>query len=540
MSSSLGLYVEKNLIKYAKVSKDHDELKVEALGTKFYEDIDEAIKQVVSETFSHNIPISINLSDEVYNYFDVSNLLNKNELKLEIEKHFEGFCKSKKKTSEDYETRYSISQDEKNNTLKVMHVGVLKKSLANILDAMKEYKLSTITPIGTSIANIISTNPNENILIVNIEEETEVTSIVNKKINDVKRIKEGSANVLKKIAGKENSYSKAYEICKNSTIYTMEGRELPDDENEYMDVIIPTLYKIVTDLQKYITDSKINYDKIYITGTLSVVNNIDLYFQEFFPLEKCEILRPYFIKDIVKVNIKDYIEVNSAIALAMQDLGFGIKEINFKKQSFSMQIPDLLKKDNIKEKKTSKKVHSNKIDFNMSGNLDKTERWLLRGAGLIAIIIIVYSFFSMYLNGRITKKIQEAEDSISYTESQISLADEDIKLINEKSSDYEEMKNNLSNYSSDYINRMDLKGAIPNLLISVMNIIPEDVQVTEIENTIENNNRHIVIKVQSEYYDELGYFKLKLKEDGILTNVVSTQGENQGDVVKMVIEGDLP
>ena len=64
MPSCLGLYVETNLIKYAKVTKDKDLIKVEAFGVKFYDKIGEAIEQIVSETFSYKAPISINLSDE--------------------------------------------------------------------------------------------------------------------------------------------------------------------------------------------------------------------------------------------------------------------------------------------------------------------------------------------------------------------------------------------------------------------------------------------------------------------------------------------
>ena len=73
-----------------------------------------------------------------------------------------------------------------------------------------------------------------------------------------------------------------------------------------------------------------------------------------------------------------------------------------------------------------------------------------------------------------------------------------------------------------------------------MSVIPQDVQITEINNTTDNEGRHIVIRAQSYYYDELGYFKAKLSEDGILTNVVSTQGEKQDNFVRIVIEGDLP
>ena len=62
MTSCLGLYIENNVIKYAKVTKDRELLKIESFGIKFYEKIGEALNQIVSETFSYNIPISINIS----------------------------------------------------------------------------------------------------------------------------------------------------------------------------------------------------------------------------------------------------------------------------------------------------------------------------------------------------------------------------------------------------------------------------------------------------------------------------------------------
>ncbi len=546
MSSSLGLCIEKNLIKYAKVTKNRDELKVDAFGIKFYEDVKVAIKQVISETLSENIPISINLTNEVYNYFNVSTLLNKNDLKAEIEKNFDNYCEKKKISSADYESRYSMYKEDGKDTFKVMHVSALKSDINNVLDNVETGKVSSITPIGTSIANIILTKPNENVIVVNMDDETIITSIINQKVNDVKKIKQGPTNILKKIAGKENSYSKAYEICKNSTIYTMEGKETIDEGNEYMGFIIPTLYKVVTDLQKYIAKSKVVYDKIYITGTLSVVNNIDLYFQEFFQVEKCEILKPFFIKDRAKINIKDYIEVNSALALALQDLGYGMQEINFQKQTFSMPIPDILKKEPSKEnvnnekssskpKKTPKKVQ---VDMDMSGKLEKSEKWMLRGAGLIIAIVIVYSIFSFYIYGRINNKLQEAQDSIDYSDSQIAMASSDINEINAKATEYNEMIDDLNNVNKKIETNLDSKGQIPNLLTNIMSIIPKNVQITAIENTEDNDGKHIIIKAQSEYYDELGYFKVKLKEEGILTNVVSSQ-DTTDSFVEMVIEGDL-
>ena len=38
MQNCLGIYIENNLIKYAKVSKDKEDLKIETYGIKFFDD----------------------------------------------------------------------------------------------------------------------------------------------------------------------------------------------------------------------------------------------------------------------------------------------------------------------------------------------------------------------------------------------------------------------------------------------------------------------------------------------------------------------
>lgn len=539
MSSCLGLYIENNVIKYAKVTKDREILKIESFGVKFYEKIGDAIEQIVSETFSYNIPISINLSEEIYNYFYMFSLLNKNDLKKAIDTEFESYCYDKKLNKNAFETRYAISNElDDKDKIKVIHVSSNKSSVSKTLQTMNEYKVSTITPIGTSIANIASIKPKENIIIVNIEDKTTITSIINQKIYNITKLEEGSEEILSKIASKENSYSKAYEICKNSTIYTMEGKELQDEENEYLDYIMPTLYKIVTKVQEYVGDTTVKFEKIYITGTMSVVNNIDLYFQEFFQTEKCEILKPYFVTENIKINIKDYIEVNSAIAIAMQGLGYGIKNMNFKKPSFSDQLPDWLKLDVSLGKKEGKTKHN--FNFSLKGKFDAAEKWLLRSAMGVLMLTLLYSGFSLYLDNRINDKIAETEEVSFYTDVQIALAQSDINNVKQKANKYKEMENNLRDINNKIEDDLSLKGSVPNLLMKIMSAIPTEVQITEIENTTDNDSRHIIINAQSKYYDELGYFKAKLKEDGILTNVVSTQGEKQDEFVKIVIEGDLP
>ena len=548
MASCLGLYIESNLIKYAKVTKEREMLKIESFGIKFYERLSDAISQIISETYSYKIPISVNLSEEMYNYFYMFSLLNKNDLKKAIETEFESYCSDKNINKNAYEGRYALATvPEDKDKLKVIYVSANKATINKAIQLTDDTKASCVTSIGTSIANVATIKPKENIIIVNMEEKTTITTIVNQKVYNIEKIDEGSEEILQKISMKENSYSKAYEICKNSTIYTMDSQELQERENEYLDEIMPTLYKIVTKLQEYVTNSTIDFDKIYITGTMSFINNIDFYFQEFFKSEKCEILKPYFANENVKINIKDYIEVNSAIAIALQGLGYGIKNMNFKAKSFMESLPDWAKievggNNSYKNKNTSKEKKSIPVSFSLDSlktKMDHTERWLMRTAGGILILTLLYSGFSLYLDKQISEKIKEVDEVKTDTKVQISLVEKDTTAVKQKTNRYIELSNNLKNINERIEDIEKSKNIIPNLLMEIMNTIPTGVQITEIENT---TGRHVVIKAQSKQYEQLGYFKAKLKEDNILEkeSVISSQAEKQDEYVKIVIEGDLP
>lgn len=347
MASCLGLYIEENIIKYAKLSKDKEVIKIDSFGIKFYDRLNEAIEQVIEETYSYKTPISINTSNENYNYFYIFNLLNQKDMHSYINTEFESICFEQDLNAETFETRYVLVDDlEDKEKIKAIHISANRGEIIKRAEMLSKYRLTDISPIALDISNLLEINKNqnvENIAIVNIENVTTVTSIIDQKIYDINVIDAGINEILSRIATKENSMAKAYEICKNSTIYTSEGKELQYEENAYLDDIMPTLYNIVGRVKKILNDSLNKIDKIYITGMASVINNIDIYFQEYLEDVTCEILRPYFIRSIGSdINVKDYIEVNSAIALALQGLGEGLKGINFKKESVSGKLPGWL------------------------------------------------------------------------------------------------------------------------------------------------------------------------------------------------------
>lgn len=542
MADCLGIYIENNIIKYAKVSKEKEKMKVEAFGVKFYEKLEDAIKQVIDETGSYKTPIAINLLDENYNYFEMFSLLSKKDLEKAIDTEFESFCQDKGYNNNAFLTRYAATNDlfEKEK-LKIMHVSTNKIDLNKEIQQFAGYRLNGIFPEGISITDLAEFDEKENALVVNIEEKTTITTIYGRKVYDVKVLEMGSHDFLSKIQLKENSLSKAYEICKETTIYTSEGKDISEDQTTHLEDIMPILYEIVGQVKKTLNESQNKIDNIYITGTAALINNIDLYFEEYLEDVKCQILKPSFIKITPDTNIIDYIEVNSAISLSLMYLGKGIEGMNFKSNTAGDQLKNLLKVDLKPEQKGKEKAKTKAskilLTNDLSEPLDNTERALLRVVSSLVILFVVYTFFSTLLNKQMESKSNEANNSIASTSSQISLAKADDEKIKAITNNYSSMIKNLQEINDQIADRNKTKKAIPNLLTAIMYNIPEGVQVTSIENT---SDTKIEIVAQSEKYEQLGFFEAQIENQGVLTNVVSSAGQKENNVVTVKIEGELP
>ena len=237
---------------------------------------------------------------------------------------------------------------------------------------------------------------------------------------------------------------------------------------------------------------------------------------------------------VKEMNIKDYIEVNTAISLALQGLGIGIQGINFKKQQLTEQLLNL----EIGGKSKENKKNNLKFDLNDFGEkLSKKEMSILRGAVSLLIFVIIYSGFSTLLMNQIEKKEDEADSTITKINAQISRVTKDTTSLNSMTTQYSTLITDLQEINEKISDINKSKNLIPNLLNQIMNVVDSTVQITSIENT---TDKHIVIKAQSTKYPGLGYFKTKLQTQNILTNVISGSGTKQNDIISVTIEGDLP
>lgn len=530
MPSCLGLYIEDNLIKYAKVSKSNEVVKVESFGVKFYETLENTIKQIIEETYSFKNPISINTTDEIYNRIEVFSLLSKKDIYNTIKTEFENICYEKDINKNIYEQRYILANSSSSNDkVKAIHISVPKTSIEQRKNQFGQYKINNLFPLSMSVVNLVKKEKKGTVLIVNIEKNTTITKIINGSINDIEIVETGSQEILNKIKNKENSYAKAYEICKGTTIYTETDKDLQYEENEYLEDIMPTLFEIASSVRKITNESMENIEKVYITGTASVINNIDIYFQDFLKDVNCEILRPSFINNNSKINVKDYIEVNSAIALALQGLNKD-KSINFTKESNIDKIMALLN-SNISDVKQNELAKSIGEFFGRFGNQYNTI------STTFLMFAIIYIVGAILIDNKLEKNITLANNSISTTNSRIETIQSYNSKFNYQISKYQSMINSINNLNDANSEDKRYRNTIPNLLNNIMAVIPKSVQLTSIKNT---SDTHIVINAKSSKYEQIAYFKTKLKTEGILENVVSDTGTAQGGSLSVTIEGELP
>lgn len=541
MQSCLGLYADKGIIKYAKVSKDKKTPKIEAYGVKFYDDLEETIEQIVKETYSTQIPISINLTDEQYKYSNLLNLLKPKDLEKAIDTEFEYYCSTNAKNKNTIEYRRLINEnntsEEDRDKLDIVYVYTNKTSVVERIQVVDKYKVGMVTPVAVAIASLPEPT-GENSIIVNIEGTTEVTTVVQGKVKAVDKLSKGMDNILRDINIKENSMSRAYEACKNTTVYTKAGQNLKIDGNEYLEEIILGLSDIVDEVKKVIDRSEVQIDSIYLTGTGIIINNIDLLFQENFMDKKVEILIPYFIeKTNTKINIKDYTEVNSAVALGLKYLEPKGDEINFSnKASAGNTLKSILSADIGKD--TGKQIlQALNIKESFQKELDGIEKGMIRLVSVIVLLIVFYILVLWYLTTHINTKIDEVEAVIDDTNSKITKVTTYKSLVDTRASEYQSRIAAIEAQNNELTATYSSKNAIPNLLNQLMYIIPKGVQLVSLENP---TGKEIIIQAQAEKYDQLGYFKTALSENGLLRNVTTTKGENVNGIISVTIKGDLP
>ena len=586
MPSCLGIYTDKNMIKYAKVTSVNEKvagqrITLDSYGVKFYDNKLVAMDEIAEEVGMDQTTVALALSSEDYYLSHVfSNLKRKDMMDLIQTEYAEQKGDEALHSSVlEMRTKEALNSGSIDKKL-VLCVTSSKGELANIRNTFADYKIASISPLSVSIKNLFDNQAiDEEAIVINIEDKTTITVFHRSEIQYLGAIQQGAQEIITKLAEKYNSTAKAYEACKKVSAYISDAYEVDDESREILDVIIPVLYDIRQQVDAIVTPYLKDAKKVYITGTGAIINNIDLYFSEVFLDNECEIVKPFFVyKD--EANIKEIIEVNSAIALALDGCGMSDPDLDFnavaKKAAGVNAAKKKLEELHIKEKVTEYKKKTSEFMKKLNAPVKKKKKrkrnvafdeGLLQGnttdiqegageeeesvgygridAGLVKLatfssaFLVTYCIASSVLSNQIVAKTSEVNRQITSANNVISAAKSDAEYLKGVADEYIEVTNKLSailvkinQTAQEKANDFD----IPNFLSELMFIMPANVKVTSID---VDKNGEVKMEAESGQYAQLGFFVSKLKLAEVLNDVDMEVVSDSGNI-KIIVSGVMP
>lgn len=162
---------------------------------------------------------------------------------------------------------------------------------------------------------------------------------------------------------------------------------------------------------------------------------------------------------------------------------------------------------------------------------------MIRTCVSVLILIIVYTVFAKVTSGQINKKQDEVNSYIEDANEKMGTVAKYTSAVNDRTRYYDSLISKIDEANEKLSNTYAKKNAIPNLLSDLGSAIPKGVQLLSVKNP---TGKTVKIEAQATEYEQLGYFISKIKVEGILMNVKSTESVKQNEYIKITIEGELP
>ena len=565
MSYCLGLHIEDNYIRYAKVLKEENkEPKIETYGVMFYDNLQMAIEGIIKETYSYNAEIVINLNGEFYHEFETFAGMDYGNLKRHLKLVFaEEVCAPRNLNPTSFDTRFiRVKSDSDEDATKIVYIACNKTAIEKPKQLLSN-KVQAVLPVSMANLSLLNLDKEENFAILDVDSYTTLTIVVKDGVKKVININLGMSNILSKLAQIYKSYSKSYNECKKIILLDESMQQLTKkrgrpsktetEENQAVDVdsITPILYDIAGRVRAQLNNYIGIVNKIYVTGSVVAMNNIDLYFEEAIGDITVELLKPHFLANNLEASkkMKEIMEVNSAIALAIAPTRINEDNINFNAVNFLEETKMVLKENKLigkvisklpskisvgKEKTTSKvnlkepKEEKPKITF-AEQSMGFIPKMLMTG---LALGIVAYVATTTLLNTQYEKNGEQIREASAELTAVINSIDNDTDTINMNSQKYTTLQNNIRILAEQLDQLNGLKNDVPSLLTRIALVVPDEVVITKI--TVNDSN--VSIEAQSNDYAPLGFFISSLKTEEIIDNI-STSIINASSLQKIVING---
>ena len=541
-NSCLGIYFDKNIVKYAKLEKTSDgTLNVKNHAVKFVknDNIKDAVYSAITESNSMDIPVVINAPDASYSDFKVlkqiSALDRNNIIKLE----FEEWCDKNAKSTEEYmyvQTISDVVQEEHYSG----EIAITSRTLVKTYEEIGPKKMNAMYPYELTL---VSANDVEDLdyILVNLDNSLSVTTVINNKKTETVFYNVGMKQILDQFEDLLGSYTKAYEACKEINVFS--DSENSTNKVQFEQIVEPVLQEVLQKVQDTVNKNRTNVSKIYITGIGTLFTNIDTLFTEYFNF-RTEIYKPRFISDIGDVrNMAEVLETLPAINLAKYFIENTKTTIDFiKAQYTSLDVPFTDKVKMILSGKKGKNAPKRAPRTNTKFNIEKLYTALVYPVAILIVAVIGYNVFTNIYVNTLNGYIADYENKISEYTDTIKKIDNDKVTISNNTAKYKNVNDTIDELVEAVTENKLTKYTTYNVASftqKLAKILPKNVTLNFIES---DDNKHVTIGAKSSTYPDLGYLvaNLRLNPD-ILENIEITEvSDNVNDVITIEIEGDLP
>lgn len=545
MSSCLGIYVNENVIKFAKMSYEKNVLQLEQYGTRFVKvDPLNQLEAIIQETNSSNIPVAITpersefINIEMFEQGQVKSYFN-DVAKME----FEAWCEKNAKTPQRYEYIYKSADAKNVEGKRNIEINVVEKDIINKY-TQRFSNISSLYPASLLTQRLVP-SIDQNYLLVDFSDSLTIVAVVNNKIVDMQSFKIGMKQILQDFSNKLGSYQKAYEACKQINVFS-EGIDNNDKELETL--LEPLLQEVLKDVQIYVDKYRRDIEKIVLTGSGIIFTNIDILFTEFLD-EKCEILKPEFLENTSNVrNTADMLETIEAMALAYDVLIPKAKESEYvKKNNIKKGFFSVFEKKP-KENKIVKKEQKSDLEKKSKDTMDvsisffdstRISSLLICACIVLAILFVSYVVFGSIYSSRVEKMKNDINNTIANIDSDITDANNDYGYISTNMTKYkninDEVQEVIEQIESNKIGKFSTYN-VATFLQNIIKIIPKNVQLVNISS---DDNKNVKIVAKSNSYADLGYFVAELKINNTLNSLKVNSVKNSETTV-VEIGGELP
>lgn len=369
MSSCLGLYINENIVKYAKMTMDNNQnIALENYGVRYVkESLKNVLNSIVDETNSAKSLITINSQRDVFlNYSMFDQVSTKNFSSDVAKMEFESWCERTGKVSNRYSYVYKVAEAKNSENKYNVALNIMEKETITEYNDIGNVKLSNMYPVQFLMKRLVPQDE-KNYLLVNMDDKLSISVVVEGKLLDFKFYDFGMKNLIDSFSEVLGSYQKAYEACKQLNVYSDDET---NNDKKLEEIAEPILQDVLKSAAVMVNKYGNYIEKVILSGQGIVFTNIDILFREYLN-KKCDILKPDFLKTTNSIrNIAEALESTSAMALALETLSPReqtldyIKGGNKLKNKFS-QLFAKPKKEEKKDGKESKKdIEENKVKEN--------------------------------------------------------------------------------------------------------------------------------------------------------------------------------